>query len=442
MMAALLLTLCLLTQAACDVSNPVRQREPGPSRIPTGELVLSTWLPAGLDEFRFSTQDQRILAEGGFTQIQWLQRAAVGDSTAEAVAMGFCNREGLGMPVYYEAPGFSSYDKLHNWAARTEVAPDFEAQVAARVAGLHERWLPSVGFAGYLIGHEDYRASTYPALARTVSAIRQQDSLRPAVTVGAIASYPRKVEFLDAFFQEGGVPNVFQHEHYVFRADVPDSGERLRDRVRALAQGYDEVALRLKERHGRWHAVIQVHAETRDGEIYYRLPNAGEIKLQAALALTRGASGLVYFLYSSGIEEVRNSLGEVVQLRTYTGLVDDAGAPTPAYATVQSLNRRLWRISDLLAPLYYHGSYPAGDPPEETFVTSSTSDLDIGLFGDREQPSLAIVVNRRPNVAQTARLQVTATLQDAESGVTMEVGKVIPVEIAAGSFRVLRVLSK
>ena len=150
--------------AACGFGDAVAQRAPGPSRVPVGELARSAWLPAGLDELRFDDDDQARLAALGLSQIQWLQRAERDGQSAEALAMAFCARQGLTMPVYYEPPGFSPYDKLHNLAARPSRPADFEAQVRARVAALQTRWAGQPGFAGYLVGHEDYRAqSAMPA---------------------------------------------------------------------------------------------------------------------------------------------------------------------------------------------------------------------------------------------------------------------------------------
>ena len=109
----------LLVSLGCQFANPADSKDYEPSRLPLGELTVGVWLPAGLDEFRFGPEDQQRLAQLGANQIEWLQRSKEGDLTAEEIAMEFCNRSGLHMPVYYEAPGFSPYDKLRNWATRT-----------------------------------------------------------------------------------------------------------------------------------------------------------------------------------------------------------------------------------------------------------------------------------------------------------------------------------
>lgn len=403
----------LLLTSACDLINPANSQDYSPSRLPVGELTLSTWLPAGLPDFRLTGQDESNLANLGLTEIEWLQRVGDGDSTAEELAMVFCDRAGLTMPVYYEAPGFSPYDKLHNWATKSEVGPDFEEAVRARVLGLKSRWTGSAGFGGYLIGHEDYSSRFYAALGQTVSVLRSEDPGRPAVTVGNIDHYSHVDRFLDAYFVEEGVPNIFQHEHYVFRAATPTSGRGLQRNLDDLVAGYGRVARHLQDRLGRWHAIVQVQSETRDGNgeqgLYYRKPTGAEIAVQTGLALARGASGIVYFLYSSGIEEVPDGNGNLLQLRVYEGIVDVDGAATPTYEAVQRINAQLSALSPFLAPLHFHGGYASSRGlPDDAPVVSADDDLELGFFGNREIETHVLVVNRRPEEARAVRLVITA----------------------------------
>ncbi len=435
-----------LLLSGCDLSNSVAQRPHGASRVPMGTLVTSAWLPAGIDEFRFSPADQQLLAEFGLTHIQWLQRAEQDGRTAEALAMAFASRHGMGLPVYYEAPGYSPYDKLRNWATKASVSDTFDAAVSARAQALTARWAPEPGFAGYLIGHEDYRANTYEALGRTVAALRAADPQRPAYAVGAIGSYQKTVRFLDAFFVEGGEPNVFQHEHYVFEADVVQGSSEARRRLDHLVDGYDRVARHLRDRNGRWHAIVQAHAESRDGVGFYRQPAAAEISVQVGLALSRGAAGIVYFLYSSGTERVLNGDGDVVQVRQYTGLVDDAGSPTPAWTATRELNQRLRRLGEELADRAFRGGYVARRAPADEPLASADEDLDLAFFGDEDRTSHVLVVNRRMDPARMAVLEARpgARLVDVESKVSLVIddGGQVLLSLAAGGFRLLEVVGE
>ncbi len=412
--------------------QPVRHR-----RVPVGELVLGTWLPAGLDRYRFSAQDQVLLAGLGLNQIEWLQRGEFDGETAEARAMGFCRARGLQMPVFYEPPGFTSHDKLQNWATRSFLGAGFADSVGLRVQALKMRWAGAEGFQGYLVGHEDYGAEYYEALAGVVGAIGRVDSLRPALTVGRIDHYLDGEAFAAAFFREGGQPNIFQHEHYVFRGNVPTEGNGLQSKLSFLLAGYSQVAEYLHGRWGRWHAVVQVHSEKRVDKVYYRKPSAAEISVQAGLALSRGASGIIYFLYSSGVEEFRNAKGEWVQTRYYEGLVDRDGMPTKSYGAVQALNRQLQALSPVLAQLYFYGA----GAMENELLFGADEDLALGLFGNRERQTHVLVVNRRTWQKRTMALAVKG-----QAVVDVETGEMLPmvnnqaqVALAAGGFRLLAV---
>ena len=439
------LLLALLLTCACDLINPANSQDYNSSRLPVGELTLSTWLPAGLAEFRLTGQDESNLADLGLTQIEWLQRGVIGESTAEELAMAFCDRAGLTMPVYYEPPGYSPYDKLRNWAIKQEVETDFDDNVRARVHGLKARWMGSDGFGGYLIGHEDYSNRFYEALARTVSVLQAEDPARPAVTVGHLDHYPQVGRFLDAFFAEaGGVANIFQHEHYVFRATTPGSGRGLQRNLDHLVDGYGRVARHLQDRLGRWHAIIQVHSETRDGNgeqgLYYRKPTAGEISVQAGMALARGASGILYFLYSSGVEEVLDADGNLLQARVYEGIVDIDGAPTSTYRAVQRLNTQLRALSPLLAPLHFHGGYASSRGfPDDTPMISADDDLEVGFFGDGRVESHVLVVNRRPEETRQVDMVVTVEgARDALSGQALTITQAtLSLELSGGGFRLI-----
>lgn len=407
------------------------------SRVPVGELVIGTWLPAGLDSYRFNAEDQALLAGLGLNQIEWLQRAELDGETAEARAMAFCRAHGLQMPVFYEPRGYTPYDKLQNWAKRSPLGEGFADSVAQRVQALKGHWASAAGLQGYLVGHEDYAPEYYPALAGVVAAIGRVDSLRPALTVGRIDHYLDGEAFADAFFQEGGQANIFQHEHYVFRGNVPTEGDGLQSKLSFLLTGYDQIAGYLKGRWGRWHAIVQVQSEIRGEKVYYRKPVAAEISVQAGLALTRGAAGIIYFLYSSGVEKFRNNKGEWVQTRYYEGLVDRDGVPTQSYAAVRALNGRLQALSQVLKDLYFYGAQGA----ENELLSRADADLAFGLFGDGERATHVLVVNRRTWQERIVALGVKGTVvRDAATGEDFAVvAGEAKVALVAGGFRLLAV---
>lgn len=430
----------MLLFAGCGLWNPAGSLDYEPARVEMGQLVLGVWLPAGLDEFRFESADQQRLLDLEINQIEWLQPAKRDSATAEEIAMAFCGRTGLRMPVYYPPPGFSPHDKLHDWA-RAKPSADFAEQVRQRVRGLQQKWNDSPGFWGYLIGHEDYKKEYYPALRRLAEVLAEEDPQRPAVSVGRIDHYRAVDAFLDAFFIEGGAANVFQHEHYVFRGEVPLSGKLLRRSLDGLVEGYDRISRHLQGRYGRWHAIVQVQGEIRDGRTFYRKPTSEEISVQVGMALSRGASGIVYFLYSSGVETVRDGDGKVVETRFYEGLVDREGMPTPSYVAVQQVNSRLQQISPALEKLHFHGGFSQRRLMENPLLLEGDTDLEFGLFGDGVVETHLLLVNRRTTGGRMAELKVGGErVADAVNGEELEVvqGKV-QVKLEAGGFRLLKI---
>ena len=394
--------------SSCDIWSTDAPIVYQPAQVPVGTLTLGVWLPAGLNQYRFDANDRQQLLDLGINQLEWLQRDSVGAPTPEATAMDFSSINGLHMPIYYEPPNASPYDKLHNWATRTEINASFTDSLRLIVRQLKSHWENHAAFQGYLIGHEDYNSAVYPALAQTINVLHQEDPLRPVYTVGNLNDYHLQEQFLDAFFQPAGTTNIFQHEHYIFHADVPYAGRHLQRRLDDLTSGYDQVAHQTHHRNGRWHGIIQVHEETRS-QLFLRAPTATEIHLQAGLALTRGASGIIYFLYSSGLEEVRNNQDEIIEYRTYTGLVNDTGQPNSRYIAVQQLNQKLKELSKVLENLYYYGAFSSRNRRQNPVVTKASSDLAFGLFGDQTQITHMLIVNRQPTEQRNTIIQFKAT---------------------------------
>ena len=219
------------------------------------------------------------------------------------------------------------------------------------------------------------------------------------------------------------------------------AGRRSEHRLRDLLEGYDEVCARVVDRYGRWHAVVQSHAETRDGVPYYRYPTAAELRLVVGLALSRGASGVIYFLYSSGHERILDADSTVKQERDYSGLATLQGDPTAEYAAVREINGHLLELSPKLAALYYHGAFAASALPAGQPVIRASGELELALFGTPAAPTHLLVVNRNIVESSSVDLQVTGRrIEDAAGGKVLSDGEGhARLALAAGDFRVLRI---
>ena len=424
---------CLLSLSiSCGALNPTGSLEYQPRRFPLGPLTIGTWLPAGMDEFRFMDADQQMLTELGINSVQWVQRHIDKNGTAEEQLMAFASSQGWDMPVYFEPPGRTSYDKLHNWATKAELAN--QDSLRRIVQDLYLRWRNESAFSGYLVGHEDYNKNNYASLSAVVQAISEIDPTYPSITVGRLQDYQDIDFFLVKFFDGAGENNIFQHEHYIFRGDLPSKGSRFQRRIDELVSGYDRVIRGLEGRSGRWHAIVQVQSEERNGHFYYRKPSDSEIRMQVGLALSRGASGVIYFLYSSGVEKLVNSTGEIREIRIYEGIVDELRMPTSSYSAVKQINSELSELDSDLRDLHFHGALSSRKFLANRYIASITGVAEVGLFGDEKEVSHLLVVNRWTHKSQKILLQLRIT---DDTGTLSAIPRAVEISLAPGGFTLM-----
>ena len=507
-----LIMLSTTVLAACDGGNPTSPQIHGgeKSQVPIGLLTIGSWLPFGVTatDLRLMTRDleQELL----LNQIQFSLReqfavedirdiipaflaesivAADGSLTTEQLTSAFIQQTNLTMPLYYEPRGFSDHDKLENWAtcnfrdafkAQCDTLPGFADTVQTIIRTLQEQYAALngslSGLQGYLvmneIANENYTPEYYAAMTKAIEVIRAADPDRPALVVSVDTEFDAAgsvEEVMRAFFRGYDPPNIFQQDHYVFRKDIPREAEDPQQRKKKtvqkqldkLLQGYDRVCRLVVENKGRWHAIVQVQGEDRPGQrlsAQLRIPEPGEIGVQVGLGLSRGASGIVYFVHGSGIE--------VASGWQYHGLVDVDGNPTPRYDTVKGINGYLNSIRIELESLYFHASISwieadkSSEIPQNGLfrgVDIKRSDggldeggrLEFGVFGDGEDNTHLLVVNRRTHSAQTVELLVVAEpVFDVATGEELEVEDTIvrklrldrklSIDLEPGGFRLLR----
>jgi len=417
---------------SCGALNPTGSLEYQPRPLPLGPLTIGTWLPTGMDEFRFTDTDRQLLYELGINSVQWVQRYADKNGTAEEQLMAFANSQGWDMPVYFEPPGWTAYDKLHNWATKAEFAN--HDSLRQLVQDLYSRWRNESAFSGYLVGHEDYNKNNYASLSAVVKVISEIDPTYPSITVGRLQDYQDIDFFLAKFFDGAGENNIFQHEHYIFRGDLPSKGPRFQRRIDDLVLGYDRVIRGLEGRSGRWHAIVQVQSEERNGYFYYRKPSESEIRMQVGLALSRGASGVIYFLYSSGVEKLTDSKGEIKETRVYEGIVDELRMPTFSYSAVKQINSELTDLDLELRDLHFHGALSSRKFLANRYVASITGVAEVGLFGDEKEVSHLLVVNRWSHKLQKILLQLRII---DDTGKVLAKPRAVEVSLAPGGFTLM-----
>ena len=81
------LCVLILIGPSCSAVNPTASLDYTPSTLAMGPLWIATWLPAGMNDFRFDQQDRDHLMSLGVNAVQWLQRYRDDQGTAEEQLM-------------------------------------------------------------------------------------------------------------------------------------------------------------------------------------------------------------------------------------------------------------------------------------------------------------------------------------------------------------------
>ena len=189
-----------------------------------------------------------------------------------------------------------------------------------------------------------------------------------------------------------------------------------------------------------------MHGEVRDGRVHYREPEPAEIRVQVGLALSRGASGIVYFVYGSGDEVFGDGT-----IWSYSGLIDRQGVRGQRYQAVKAINQYLHEIVEELADLHFHRamSWPASMPENGLLRGVGGSELEFGFFGDGIRETHLLVVNRRTDRAQVVELSIIQEpVVDVSTGERLLVvdfserkfgaERKLEIELQPGDFRLLR----
>ena len=226
-------------------------------------------------------------------------------------------------------------------------------RLGAQVDSLAAKWTMmeyADGFFGYFIGHESdpkgaggiYDSDTYGNLRTVIDSIRNHDRERAIVVVGntghigdpTASRTPEEEEayrdtywtpteqdaFGDVFFRSDmdmnpGPANILMNEEYILscRDTTDDALQEELNSLGSLDRARDLInAARQNRREAEWYHIIHVGDHYRsehtcwsgcsDGLTclpYRRQPNLAELKAQAHLALVRGATGIVYYAYTS-----------------------------------------------------------------------------------------------------------------------------------------------
>ena len=331
---------------------------------------------------------------------------------------------------------------------RPFMRPSMRRRLGETVDSLASKWTGTDygGFYGYRIGHEAdpcvryripgtnpprwidggiYNSATYDNMVTVIDSIRAHDTEHRIVAVGNTLApawtSAEQTAFGQRFFRpatEPGPANIFMQEIYFLRPDDTTEDE-VQARFDLLRIGLDTIGTMVhtarndnnNNRKAEWHFIANVGNQWRTetdpcNRQILRSPTAAELRAQVNMALSRGATGITYFLYTSSDPNRCNFEG-----RRYDGLVtyDQSGQSRmprpPIWNRVRTVNNTLRTLGDALNPLTWDAGFgtDSDNPlPNSTLVNAvrlnanhaaTVGSLEFGLFHN-DDADYVLVVNR------------------------------------------------
>ena len=284
-------------------------------------------------------------------------------------------------------------------------APERRDQLDALISRVSKH--PAL-YAYYITDEPD--ASQFPALGRLVAYLRKRD--------------PAHLAYINLF------PTYASNEQLGTKGDVVTAyTEHLRryvEQVKPSLISYDHYQFRLKSDSNQYFLnLAMIRRAAMDAGVPFlnivqactwaptamRVPNANEMRYLVYSTVAYGAQGISYYVYACA-----NHHGSLVGLD---------GKPGPLYHALKSYNREFLAIATELQPLrslaVYHTSMrepgctpPPADSPFRLDPSKSPPGprgFLLGLFGNNDKPTHAVVVNLDYTTEVTAPLIGPATLE-------------------------------
>ena len=343
----------------------------------------------------------------------------------------------------------------------TDLTSGQRINLGETVDSLATKWTTYDGFYGYRIGHEHdpcgryqipgtnpprfidggiYNSVTYDNMVTVIDSIRAYDTEHRIIAVGNTWdtrwTSAEQTAFGQRFFRPDttatGDPdpspaNIFMQEVYILRHGDSDEDD-VQDRFDLLRTGLDAIGTMVRtardsSRKAEWHFIANVgdQWQTTSGSTtpcnqhYLRDPTVAELNAQVNMALSRGATGITYFLYTSSAP---NSCDD--DDYRYEGLVEYRDRSNhnqrnrrTVWNTVRTVNNTLRTLGDALYPLTWDAGFPSNSLSNATLVDmvrhATAGRLEFGVFHD-DDADYVLVVNRH-NLTITPRRSQTIDLR-------------------------------
>jgi hypothetical protein len=259
------------------------------------------------------------------------------------------------------------------------------------------------GFAGYFLGDEP-SAADFDGLSTFVERLRSLDPIHPAY-INLFPIYANKaqlggieyLEYLDVFVSKVH-PAILSYDHYA----LLKSGDRKNfySNLQIVANQAKSAGLPF------WQILLLIQHGP------YRRPTASEKLWQAMQSLAYGAGGVLWFTYWTPGSRAFDSAN---------GVIARNGDPTPEFAEVQSVNRKIAQIGSRLLPLRHLATLGSSDADDPTAADLRLRLLDspsvtVGIFrgmSEKRNIDIALFANR----SYTTETNVTVRLTLRTHGV-------------------------
>lgn len=318
----------------------------------------------------------------------------------------------------------------------------WKAIADSRITSIRDTWASRSSFYSYNIGHEDDfwgRASScsivndtthwrgFEYIINRIAQIDQNPNHKSyAVYFGKRAAQANPTIFpthfpygltLTDFANRFPNLDILQVDDYVFWFSVLRNYNNQQAALDGLLISYDDCLEAFKDKTTEWHAIIQSHREF-DGirtNKRFRRPDSLELRVQAYLALSRGAKGITAFVYGSNAADTFGPQPESpiyypdypligswqpsAAAVYYDGLVkkhalDDIRVPytdvndpeisgIDAYGNMKRLNELLLPLGSTIRKLKIFAAFPRTAVPSGNVanITSVSGDkIEIGTF--------------------------------------------------------------
>ena len=356
----------------------------------------------------------------------------------------------------YPHTGDAHDNRIWQYICHNDVADIEEVEIDTFVMNVYNHYSSDLsGLSTILVAHQgnsDY--STHRGfIARACDSIQYHfgDAVQSLAINQVVSSHLDPTDLRDF---AAAVPSldIFANERYPIGTSRPTpgadtldfTGNDFQDALESIIIEFDScrAVFEASGVHTEWHQIIQTHEayEYTGGRYsYHRRPTESEIFCQANLALSRGAKGIHTYIYSSNVDNINTSSGDM----QFIGLVNnDTSTTRTTYSTYTHVANLFTWLVDSIGPKLLDKTCTASFncnniPATGQYITDvtgyandgATHTIEISTYEDATYPSrdYFMLVNRlcsSDNSGTTAAPQVI-TLETTRSGAAWRITDVV-----------------